>query len=336
MVKKGLKSIEMGQILSIDLMLALILITVLLGVSADAMDLISSRMDDNTYAGALERITAENVNVLINTPGIPENWEEGRQLMQVVKPGLADVNLQTGSTVNKTLSMKKILKLKDNYRELINGKIVPSGFNSNIIFYPVNNSLESIQIGDIEPKTAGDVFVINRTVMCNYEIADTMVAIVSSEKKDLFLNSSSVVCPHCNLSGNIQHPYNESISLKSGWKCQPFIITQTDINANDIYLMTDPPLLKDTSACWIVDSTKNMTDSREKFGSSPIRLNDRISTLTGENTNSTIWIHVYSSGSSDEIFDVYIAKFPKGTPYEQIKTQYLTPQPYYLIFKVWI
>lgn len=332
-----LKNAAGGQILSIDLMLAMILVTILLGVSADAMDLISSRMDENTYTNTLERITTENVNILLNTPGVPENWEEGHQAMLAVKPGLADVNLQTGSTLNKTLSMKKLLKLKDNYQELMGGKIVPLGVNSTIILHPLNNSLETIFIGDPKcPQTAVDVFIINRTVLCNYHVADILATIISSEKPYLISNSSTVLCPHCNLSGDIQHLHSESVSLKPGWKCQPFIIKQMDVNTTDIYLMTDPPVLKDKSARWIIDSTKNMTDARENFGSSPVLINDKISAFMGENQNSTIWVHIFSSGNPNDIFDVYIAKFPRGTPYAQVKTQYLTPQPYYFIFKIWI
>ncbi|MDP3066664.1 MAG: hypothetical protein Q8N08_07995 [Methanobacteriaceae archaeon] len=72
MAINDLKNAAGDQILSIDLMLAMILVTILLGVSADAMDLISSRMDEHTYANTLERITTENVNILINTSGTPE------------------------------------------------------------------------------------------------------------------------------------------------------------------------------------------------------------------------------------------------------------------------
>jgi hypothetical protein len=69
------KDTEVGQILSMDLMLAFIVVTIFLGVSADALDLVSSQMDEASYIQALERITTENANILLNTPGSPENWE---------------------------------------------------------------------------------------------------------------------------------------------------------------------------------------------------------------------------------------------------------------------
>ena len=44
-----------GMVFSIDLMLALIIITVVLGVSADAMDIVGSKMEDYSYGNSLER-----------------------------------------------------------------------------------------------------------------------------------------------------------------------------------------------------------------------------------------------------------------------------------------
>ncbi|MDD1763786.1 MAG: hypothetical protein LUQ70_03605, partial [Methanobacteriaceae archaeon] len=58
----------------------------------------------------------ENANILLNRPGSPENWEDGLQPLSMVKPGLAQVDSNTG-TVNKTLNMKKLLKLSENYHE---------------------------------------------------------------------------------------------------------------------------------------------------------------------------------------------------------------------------
>lgn len=45
------------MVFSIDLMLALIIITVLLGVSADAMDIVGWKIQDYSYTNSLERIT---------------------------------------------------------------------------------------------------------------------------------------------------------------------------------------------------------------------------------------------------------------------------------------
>lgn len=336
MLGKGFQDAEWGQIFSMDLMLALVVITVFLGVSADALDMVSSRMDETSYVHSLEKVTTENANILLNTPGSPENWEEGHQPLFMIKPGLAQVDPTTG-TVNKTLNLNKVLKLGENYHQLMDGKVLPAGLNSTMMLCPLNNSLETITLNNQEhPENAVDILTINRTIMCDYMIANVMTSIVSYPFETSDDPSQPLVCPYCYPKQNLQHHREESTSNKPGWRCKPFIVTQNDINSTDIYIMTDPPQIMDESAYWIVDSTQNLTDNREKFRPSPYKLNEKLSELLGENDNATIWLHVLSSGNPDETFDVYIGRFVKDTPSEKIKTQYLTPQPCNFIFKVWI
>lgn len=326
-----------GQVLSMDLLLALVIISVFLGVSANALDLVSSKMDEQSYVYSLERITTENANILLSTPGTPEDWEEGHQSLSMVKPGLAEVDSVTG-TVNKTLSMKKISKLGENYHELMDGKVLPFGLNSSMILSPRDSSLETVTINNQEhPEEAKDILIINRTIMCDYMIANILTSIVSNQpsgtSSDLY---KPLFCPHCNLTQNFKHPREESENNKAGWKCKPFIVTQNDINTTDIYIMTDPPQIMDESACWIIDSTQNISDSPMIFKSSPYRLNEKLSELMGDKDNATIWVHVFSSGNTDEAFNVYIGSFLKNTSLEKVKPQYLSPQPCNFIFKVWI
>jgi hypothetical protein len=337
MYENDLHDKEGGQVLSMDLLLALVVIAVFLGASANAMDLVSSKMDEASYIHSLERITTGNANILLNTPGSPENWEEGLQPMSLVKPGLAQVDPVTGA-VNKTLNMKKVLKLAENYQELMDGKVLPFGLNSTMIVSPRDSSLDTITVNNQEhSETARDVLIINRTIMCDYMIANILTSIPSNQASGtLYDKFKPLLCPHCNLTLNYQHPQQEKDEKKMGWKCKPFIVTQNDINTTDIYIMTDPPQILDESACWIIDSTQNLTDVRYKFTSSPDILNEKLSQLLGERENATIWLHVFSSGNSDEAFAVYIGRFSKNTPNENIKIQYLTPQPCNFVFKVWI
>ncbi len=325
-----------GQVLSMDLLLALVLLSVFLGVSANAMDLVTSKMDESSYVYSLQKITTENANILLNTPGTPEDWEEGHQPLSMIKPGLAKVDSVTG-TVNKTLSMKKISKLCENYHELMDNKVLPFGLNSTMIVSPRDSSLETITVNNQEhPEEATDILIINRTIMCDYMIANLMTSIVSNQpsetSSDLY---QPLFCPHCNLTQN-KHPREESASKKPGWKCKPFIVTQNDINTTDIYIITDPPQTIDESACWIIDSTQNISANTIQFRSSPFRLNEKLSELLGDKDNATIWLHVFSSGNSDEAFNVYIGSFLKNTSVEKVKSQYLFPQPCNFIFEVWI
>lgn len=79
------------MVFSTDLMMALIIITVVLGVSADAMDNVGSKIQDYYYANSVDRITTGAVDMMIKNPGEPQNWEELRTF-DGVTPGLADVD----------------------------------------------------------------------------------------------------------------------------------------------------------------------------------------------------------------------------------------------------
>ncbi len=67
----------MGQVFTIDVMFALFLITVLIGLSANAMDNAGYKILEYSSEQSLQRIAGDTADVLIKTPGTPENWEEG-------------------------------------------------------------------------------------------------------------------------------------------------------------------------------------------------------------------------------------------------------------------
>ncbi|MDD3984807.1 MAG: hypothetical protein PHY59_02715 [Methanobacterium sp.] len=77
-----------GQVFTIDVMLALILLTVIIGISADAMNIAGNKLYDYSTETSLNRIANNIADILINTPGIPENWEDIKYSTYIT-PGLA-------------------------------------------------------------------------------------------------------------------------------------------------------------------------------------------------------------------------------------------------------
>ncbi|MGZ7118900.1 MAG: hypothetical protein ACXVH2_04265, partial [Methanobacterium sp.] len=75
--KNKFKDDEVGQAFTLDVMLALIIITVIMGISADAMDMASYKTSDFSARFTLERVTNDAADMLIKTPGSPDNWELG-------------------------------------------------------------------------------------------------------------------------------------------------------------------------------------------------------------------------------------------------------------------
>jgi hypothetical protein len=327
-----------GMVFSLDLMLALVIVTVILGVSADAMDMVGSKMEEYSYLDSLQRITMENADILIKTPGSPENWEEKEDL-RGISPGLAAINPQNHIVQPNTLSIRKINRLKDNYDELIGGKVIPHGLNSSLMIYPVDSSLEPIPVRNVTPNpNSKEIMVINRTVLCEYSNASIFVFInglgyIPHPSGEEHLGEK---CPHSSLKDNMEHEMVDYINQKSGWICYPFRINKDDLNTTDFYLITDPIILGDPSARWIIDRPENMTEDRRPFNNGPILVNEEISRFLGNESTAVLWVHVLTSGNTNRTFNTYLSGFPRGTPPEKVKSQYINPQPSYFVLKIWV
>jgi len=326
-----------GMVFSIDLMLALVIITVILGVSADAMDIVGSKMADYAYGNSLERITISCADMLVKTPGSPENWDELEDLNGVT-PGLADMNATDVKTHSNMVSIRKINRLKENYDGLMGGRVIPTYCKSTLAIYPVDTSLEPIYVKNMSGgNDFTDVMVENRTVLCNYLNTSILVFINAmdnsrlSEQKQL-----GEKCPHFDVNGNMGHLIVDYKNKKSGWICYPFRINQNILNSTDFYIMTEPVTVKDPTAVWVMDRPENLTDNTHSFQNNPIMVNDMLKESMGNSSTAVFWLHVYSSGNPDKTFNTYLVGFPKGTPHEKVKVQYLSLQPCYFVLKIWV
>jgi len=335
---KKLISCGDGQVFSIDMMFAFIIITVIIGVSANAMDLVSYRMQDYSSRFSLERVTTDAADMLIKTPGNPENWDKCRYSHDMV-PGLAEIDVKTGKTVPNTLSISKISRLGQEYSNLTYGKIFPPGTNSSMVIYPVNTALPPLVIwNDTLPTNASEIAVANRTVLCDFLSVNVVISTDSHGNTGYTsgIGFDWEICPHANLTGNLEHqkPILNGTGTP-GWACHHFNITTEDLQIYDFYVLTDPEKLSDDSARWIIDRPENMTNDQQQFTDMPIIVNEKISQVLGNETEAVLWFHVYKSGDPKKPFDAYIVSVRKGTPLDQVKLSYLNPQPCFFVLKVW-
>lgn len=326
-----------GMVFSIDLMLALIILTVSLGVTADAMDLVGGKMQDYSYTNSLERITLGAADMLIKEPGSPENWEQLSNL-DGVTPGLADIDPGNMKVQSKTLNIMKINRLKENYQKLMMGMVLPEYCRSNIMIYPVDHSVEPISMGDVVVNSSSkDVMVVNRTVLCNFFNASVIVFIDALKYNSSFSEQEfpGEKCHHQGIVGTPDHSKLDYKKCTSGWICYHFGVNQDMLNSTDFYLMTEPVEIEDPSAFWLIDRPENRTEAVNSFTNHPILVNDQIKVFVGNESTAVLWLHVFSCGNPDKAFNTYLAGFPKGTPIEMVKAKSLTPQPCYFVFKVW-
>lgn len=326
MRKIDFKTDKRGQVFSLDVLLALIIITVILGISADAMDMVSYKAQDYSSRISLERVTTDAADMLIKSSGSPDNWEEYKIKGGTV-PGLA--KKEGDMTVPNTLSFVKILKLKDNYAPLMYGSILPYCVKSSMVIYPVDHSLSPIiVINDTVPDGACEVAVANRTVLCDFMHMSAVIKIKGYKDQQGSDNPGleAEVCPH----GDHQR---DSRIKGSKWTCHHFNVTVGDLNSTDFYMITDPAAVTG-SARWGIDKADAELDCNCKFSGEPVLVNDKIEKAVGNDTKAVLWFHVLNGDSKDS-FDSYIVGVPRGTPLNEVKLSYLGPQPCFFVLKVW-
>lgn len=322
MDKRGFILDKQGQAFTLDVMLALVIITLILGISADAIDIASYKATDYGARFSLERVTTDAADMLIKTPGSPDDWEYG--INNLTTPGLALIDSKTGEVIPNMLSVKKINALKNNYNSLIYGRVLPHGVNSSLIIYPANPALSPIEIMKNSPENAVEVAVANRTVI--FKGPDIKSVIYNNAHKKI---SSGEICP------GPDHELDESPD-KPGWACKHFNITLSELNSTDFYIITDPANIGDNSPSWIIDRPEKAVDNGngEIFSSNPININEKISNLLGNDTKGVLWFHVRTPGNKDRNFDAYIVSVSKGTPQEQVNFN-PNPDPWFLVLQVW-
>ena len=310
---------NVGQAFTLDLMLALVIITMILGVSADAMDIASNKATGYSERFSLERVTNDAADMLIKTQGSPDDWKS--KIDNSTTPGLAE-NDSSGKVIPNTLSIKKIIALKNNYDSLIYGKVLPTGVNSSLMIYPSNPSLKPIEIMKNEPKNAAEVAVANRTV--TFDPLDIKAVIYTSDHQKDF---PKIICP------NQDHLSSES-SPEVEWGCQKINVTLDELNSTDFYVMTDPANTGDGSK-WILDRPEKGVDNGdgEQFSSNAININDKILNLLGNNTKGVLWLHVKTPRERN--FNTYIVSVPKGTNQTEVSVDNLNPEPWFLVLQVW-
>lgn len=325
---------DLAQVFSLDVLFSIIIITVIIGVSVNAMDFVGFKIADYSAGESLDRITADAAQILINTPGSP-GWENCNSSLGVT-PGLAE-NINGSRNSTNILSIKKISQLQSRYSELMGGKVIPRGEQSSLTIYPTNPVLKPIVVNNLtSPPGAGEVAVANRSVLVDFKRFTTFT-VVYTQLNNSWNNESrnnSQFCPHHNISGIMEHQRPNFSSKTPGWTCNNFKLGQQDVNSTDFYILTDPPA-SDNSAQWILDRPDNLTEESQKFNTNPIKVNDRICQVLGDDEIAVIWFHIFTSGEASKAFNVYLVGVPKGTSSGEVKAEYLNPQPCFFVLKVW-
>lgn len=341
-----------GFIFSTDLMLSLIVLTMIIGISANALDYSNEFMGDQNSRAVMERSTLEAANILIKTPGSPHNWETLSNF-NGVSPGLALYNNSSIENNDKNsndnllplLSWEKINQLSKNYDEIMKNQVFPPNVKTSMVLYPLNPNINPVVINnDTEHIKSPEIVVINRTVQCNFLSNFTLVSMEWNKNKlnnsenvsNTFSYSIPDICPHEGLNNNLNHTSPTESSPSKIWVCEHFNTSPEELKNKDYYLITDPSPILGESVHWVLDTADNVSDKKNSFGSSNIELNHEIKHLMGEKKNETIWIHVIGPEIVNKPFKIFVVAIPKNTNIQYKKAEYFHVQTCNFVLKSWI
>ena len=178
-----LKIESKGQIITLDVLLALIPITLIIGYSALSFDEISVQLQNFILDFSGQGLSEDVTEVLIKTPGIPPNWNVVGTPKTV---GLAYYNTTSNKTTEHFLDYDKIASLTESQvTSLLSGN-----FNLAIVDIDSGKTIKSLGSA---PPAKGDIFVIRR--VSAYQFGKVVVgfgAVVRVEGQPVTVSSTFV------------------------------------------------------------------------------------------------------------------------------------------------
>lgn len=128
-----------------DLLIALIPITIIIGMAAVSMDDMSYRAQSVIQLSSLDRVATDSADALAVSSGTPNDWEyTGNPEV----PGLAKLDIETNESENSVLSFLKINSLTKSDLE----KLVGPKYDACLVFTDSNSNVLK-KIGEINNNT---------------------------------------------------------------------------------------------------------------------------------------------------------------------------------------
>jgi hypothetical protein len=156
-----------GFLLSMDLLIALIPMTIIMGMMVADMDNVLYTVQSSVYQSSLERVGADTVNTLIKTSGSPYDWQD-IGTPQIV--GLAMYDTKKDAPVANTLSPNKLIKLKKSDIQ----NLVGPGYDFYLDISTTDGNRNIKKVGTLSAD-APDVVRIERLVLSsNLEVVSSL------------------------------------------------------------------------------------------------------------------------------------------------------------------
>lgn len=344
-----------GLLYSTELLLSIILLVFIIGTIANLSDGLNEKILSEEELSALEDVAVTSSDYLLNNPGNPENWERDEGLANGmvstnIIPGLAikkkevangefyDESANDEMIMSNTISYNKLMKIKNNYDELVDGNLFNGSFESSMAVYPLNCKIGPILMGHDfgnvnDNVNDNDIAVVNRTVKCDF-YSNFVVYNFNDfelEGKDYIKES---YCNH-DTNPNLESHSNDGRSL---WLCKNFRVYRKSLEDYNYYLISDESV-KNSNSLWILESLNRTNDNKQRLNKEVIDLNPFFSEDLSNSSNEIYSIHFNVLKNDIDDFKTVLVAFPKNMTEDliarnELKYDYFKVQEINFVLKI--
>lgn len=287
-----------GFLLSMDLLIALIPLTIIMGMMVADMDNVLYTVQSNVYQSSLERVGADTVNTLIKTSGSPYNWEEIGS-PQIV--GLAKYDVMKQAPEANYLSPDKLAQLKASHITNLTGP--GYGFYLTITTKEDNREIEQLGTVSSIPDDIPNIVRIERIVLSsNFKLIVSL--------KDLIRDAGQ---PR---TYTTEFPTNQySVQAYDYWVLiinRGYDSATVNVNNNNVVPSNEinqhyPEIKKQINETYMHNSISFQ--------------NNKVDVRTVSNPGASM--------------DVYVIAVPRGTPESEINLENAKLKPCQFVFFIW-
>lgn len=291
-----------GFAISLDLLLALIPITLVIGFVASDMDNLLFQMEDTVFRSSMDRAAGDAMGTLLETSGTPSNWEVNNN-SQIV--GLAQLDPSTNTPEQGNVDPIKLAALTTTQIQQLVGNQYSFYFNVSTI----NNSGTPASLktlGNSSFGSAKDVVRVQRIAQASqFKVVSSLVGQI------LYLGGSrSFSIPSFQTSFTSSQSYDYWILIANN---AGFTNASVNINSNPVNF-----------------NAANMTTA------TLINPNFLITNSSKPNQYYNNTVTLNATGSFPSSMNIYIVQAPKNTTPGTITTSSVVPQPSNFVLYLWL
>jgi hypothetical protein len=292
-----------GFAISLDLLLALIPITLVIGFVASDMDNLIFQMEDTVFRSSMDRAAEDAMGALLETSGTPSNWEVNGN-PQIA--GLAQLDTSTNTPDQGAVDPIKLASLTTSQVQQLVGSQYGFYFNVSTVNNNTGTPTSLKTLGNSSLGSGKDVVRVQRIAEASqFKVVSSLLGQI------LYLGSPisfSLPSFPTSFTSSQSYDYWILISNNAGFTSATVNVNNNAINFNSTNITTAA----------MINPNFLITNS----------------TNSGQYYNNTVTLNV--TGSFPSSMDIRIVQAPKNTAPGAITASTVVPQPTNFVLYVWL